>query len=48
VAECVEDAGTAGVLRELGVDWAQGHLYGAPVVDRAALREAGPAGGWAG
>ncbi len=48
VAECVEDAGTAGVLRELGVDWAQGYLYGAPVVDRAALREAGLAGGRAG
>jgi diguanylate cyclase (GGDEF)-like protein/PAS domain S-box-containing protein len=48
VAECVEDAGTAGVLRELGVDWAQGYHYGAPVVDRAALREAGPAGARAG
>jgi diguanylate cyclase (GGDEF)-like protein/PAS domain S-box-containing protein len=48
VAECVEDAGTAGVLRELGVDWAQGYLYGAPVVDRAALRGAGPAGDQAG
>jgi EAL domain-containing protein (putative c-di-GMP-specific phosphodiesterase class I) len=34
VAECVEEAGTARVLRDLGVDWAQGYLYGAPVVDR--------------
>ncbi len=33
VAECVEDAVTASVLRDLGIDWAQGHLYGAPVVD---------------
>ena len=32
VAECVEEAGTAGVLRDLGVDWAQGYLYGAPMV----------------
>jgi len=35
VAECVEQAGTAKVLRDLGVDWAQGYLYGAPVVDHA-------------
>ena len=48
VAECVEEAGTASVLRELGVDWAQGYLYGAPVVDRAASREAGPASARAG
>ena len=37
VAECVEEEGTADVLRELGVDWAQGHLYGAPVVGREAV-----------
>ncbi len=41
VAECVEHAGTARVLRDLGVDWAQGYLYGAPVVDRQS-GEAGP------
>jgi len=39
VAECVEDAGTARVLRDLGVDWAQGFLYGAPVVDRAVVEK---------
>ncbi|MFN9156124.1 MAG: EAL domain-containing protein, partial [bacterium] len=47
VAECVEDAGTASVLRDLGVDWAQGYLYGAPVVDRrsGAARSAGAGAG---
>jgi EAL domain-containing protein (putative c-di-GMP-specific phosphodiesterase class I) len=43
VAECVEQADTARVLRDLGVDWAQGFLYGAPVVDRARARLAAAA-----
>lgn len=30
VAECVEDAATADLLRELGADWAQGYYFGAP------------------
>jgi len=37
VAECVESAGTAKVLGDLGVDWAQGFLFGAPVVDRSSV-----------
>ncbi|MCE2948017.1 MAG: putative bifunctional diguanylate cyclase/phosphodiesterase [bacterium] len=45
VAECVEDAGTARVLRDLGVDWAQGYLYGAPVVDRPAPGKGGAGAG---
>ena len=40
VAECVEEAATASVLRDLGVDWAQGLLYGAPEVARTARRGA--------
>ena len=40
VAECVEQAATASVLRDLGVDWAQGLLYGAPEVARTARRGA--------
>jgi len=40
VAECVEEAATASVLRDLGVDWAQGLLYGAPEVSRTARRGA--------
>ena len=30
VAECVETEGVAGMLRELGVDWAQGYYYHRP------------------
>lgn len=30
VAECVEDAATADLLRELGADWAQGYYFGRP------------------
>jgi diguanylate cyclase (GGDEF)-like protein/PAS domain S-box-containing protein len=48
VAECVEQAGTAHVLRDLGVDWAQGYLYGAPVVDRALAGTGAAAGPHAG
>jgi len=32
VAECVEDEATAVLLREAGIDWAQGYLFGAPSV----------------
>jgi diguanylate cyclase len=38
VAECVEDASTAQVLCDLGVDWAQGYFFGAPSVERDAAR----------
>jgi EAL domain-containing protein (putative c-di-GMP-specific phosphodiesterase class I) len=40
VAECVEEASTAEVLCDLGVDWAQGYLFGAPALDRDSHREA--------
>jgi len=43
IAECVEHADTARVLRELGVDWAQGFLYGAPAVDPGRARSAAAA-----
>jgi diguanylate cyclase (GGDEF)-like protein/PAS domain S-box-containing protein len=32
VAECVEDGETAQVLCDIGVDWAQGHYFGRPVL----------------
>ncbi|MBC7778842.1 MAG: EAL domain-containing protein [Proteobacteria bacterium] len=49
VAECVEEASTAKVLRDLGVDWAQGYFFGAPAIERdprvegPGAAEAGPA-----
>ena len=33
IAECVEEASTAQVLCDLGVDWAQGYFFGAPALD---------------
>ena len=33
VAECVENAETAQVLCDLGVDWAQGYYFGRPEID---------------
>ena len=30
IAECVEDAATADLLRELGADWGQGWYFGRP------------------
>jgi diguanylate cyclase (GGDEF)-like protein len=33
IAECVEDAVTAELLRELGADWAQGWYFGRPVCE---------------
>ncbi|MBM3395069.1 MAG: EAL domain-containing protein, partial [Betaproteobacteria bacterium] len=33
VAECVENAETAQVLCDLGVDWAQGYFFARPVVE---------------
>jgi len=30
IAECVEDAATADLLRELGADWGQGWYFGSP------------------
>lgn len=32
IAEFVEDAETAGILRDLEIDWAQGYLFGRPVL----------------
>lgn len=32
IAECVEDAETAALLKEMGVDWGQGYLFGHPVL----------------
>lgn len=32
IAECVEDEETAAMLREMGVDWGQGYLFGHPVM----------------
>jgi diguanylate cyclase (GGDEF)-like protein len=37
IAECVEDAETAGLLRELGADWAQGWYFGRPQCEVEAL-----------
>ncbi len=31
IAECIEDEETAALLREMGVDWGQGFLYGEPL-----------------
>lgn len=33
IAECVEDEATADLLREMGVDWGQGYLFGYPEMD---------------
>lgn len=33
LAECVEDAATVDVLRQIGVNWAQGHYFGRPLLD---------------
>ncbi len=33
VAEFVEDADTADILRDIGIDWAQGYFFGRPVLD---------------
>jgi diguanylate cyclase (GGDEF)-like protein len=38
IAECVEDAATADLLRELGADWAQGWYFGRPQCDAAAVQ----------
>lgn len=32
IAECVEDEETAAILREMGVDWGQGYLFGRPLM----------------
>jgi diguanylate cyclase (GGDEF)-like protein/PAS domain S-box-containing protein len=40
VAECVEDANVLDLVRELGVDWAQGWHLGVPVPDPAPLEAA--------
>ena len=33
IAEFVEDADTADILRDIGIDWAQGYFFGRPVLD---------------
>lgn len=33
IAECVEDARTAEILRDMGVDWAQGYHFGYPTLE---------------
>ena len=42
VAECVENAEDAAVLRAEGIGYLQGHHFGPPTVGRAALRTAAP------
>lgn len=37
LAECVEDEATAEVLREIGVDWAQGYYFGRPALAQMAV-----------
>lgn len=34
IAECVEDARTAEILRDMGVDWGQGYHFGYPVIEK--------------
>jgi len=33
IAECVEDARTAEILRDMGVDWGQGYHFGYPLIE---------------
>ena len=33
IAECVEDARTAEILRDMGVDWGQGFYFGYPAIE---------------
>ena len=35
IAECVEDARTADILRDMGVDWGQGYHFGYPTLESA-------------
>lgn len=35
IAECVEDARTAEILRDMGVDWGQGYHFGYPALETA-------------
>ncbi len=37
IAECVEDRETADMLRDIGVDWAQGYFFGHPHCDESYL-----------
>ena len=34
IAECVEDARTAEILRDMGVDWGQGYYFGYPIIEQ--------------
>ena len=43
IGECVEDAETAQVLRDVGVDWGQGHFFGKPQCDASVLSAAASA-----
>ena len=38
IAECVEDAKIAKILRDMGVDWGQGYYFGYPVIDQMATK----------
>jgi EAL domain-containing protein (putative c-di-GMP-specific phosphodiesterase class I) len=46
VAECVENAEDAALLRAEGVGYLQGHHFGRPTIGRTSLRTAGPKGAW--
>jgi len=45
VAECVENAEDAALLRTEGIGYLQGHHFGRPTIGHAALPTAGPKGG---
>ena len=37
IAECVEDAKTAEILRDIGVDWGQGYYFGYPIIEKMVI-----------
>jgi diguanylate cyclase (GGDEF)-like protein len=41
LAECVEDPATEAILKDIGVDWAQGYLYGRPKLAGVSRRSTG-------
>ena len=40
IAECVEDARTAEILRDMGVDWGQGYHFGYPIIEQMGINTA--------